>query len=148
MASVTNLITKLSRGCYPLGLSMFACLMLLSSATQVFAADEESDPPSISYYEIKPSLVANLASGGKYIRTDIQLMMQDESFKENLELHAPAVRHTLLLLLSEQDGRTIKTAEGKEALRKQALSAVSQMMKELSGKDSLQELFFTTFFVQ
>ena len=129
-------------------LTIFAILIILVSATPVFAEDEVGDTPTISYYEIKPSLVANLASGGKYIRTDIQLMTTDESYKEHLDLHGPAIRHTLLLLLSEQDGRTIKTSGGKEALRKEAMSAVTQVMQDLSGEDGLQELFFTTFFVQ
>lgn len=131
-------------------LTIFASLILLLSAIPVFAEDEKVTVPTISYYEIKPSLVANLASGGKYIRTDIQLMTRDESYKERLDLHGPAIRHTLLLLLSEQDGRTIKTSKGKEALRKEAMSAVNQVMNDLSGTDSQSqlELFFTTFFVQ
>jgi flagellar protein FliL len=128
--------------------SIIAVLILLLSATSSFANDDEGGSGTLSYYQIKPSLVANLASGGKYIRTDIQLMSKDESLNEVLKLHDPAIRHTLLLLLSEQDGKTIKTAEGKEALRKQALTKVSETIKDLSGKDSLQELFFTTFFVQ
>ena len=128
-------------------LTILATVILLLSYSAAFAADEDGTP-SINYYEIKPSLVANLASGGKYIRTDIQIMTKDETFKESLVLHGPAIRHTLLLLLSEQDGKTIKTPEGKEVLRKEALSAVSQLMKDLSGKDNMQELFFTTFFVQ
>jgi flagellar FliL protein len=128
--------------------TFIAGLILLFSATANFASDDEQGPTTLSYYQIKPSLVANLASGGKYIRTDIQLMTTDEGFKDRLQLHSPAIRHTLLLLLSEQDGRTIQTLEGKEALRKEAMAQVSDVMKELSGKDSLQELFFTTFFVQ
>ncbi|MDJ0807272.1 MAG: flagellar basal body-associated FliL family protein [Gammaproteobacteria bacterium] len=129
-------------------LTLIASLLLFFCSTASYAEDKEDGVPTISYYEIKPSLVANLASGGKYIRTDIQVMTRDETYKESLELHGPAIRHTLLLLLSEQDGRTIKTPEGKEALRQEALTQVSQVMKDLSGKDSLQELFFTTFFVQ
>lgn len=127
----------------------FRALLLLPLLIPSLAlAADEAAPPTISYYQIKPSLVANLASGGKYIRTDIQLMTKDPAFEELLELHGPAIRHTLLLLLSEQDGKTIKTPTGKEALRKQALDSVSKVMKELTGKDSISALFFTTFFVQ
>lgn len=123
-------------------------LVLLSVLCSSPLVAEEEAAPTISYYEMKPSLVVNLASGGKYMRTDIQLMTKDDTFKEQLELHGPAIRHALLMLLSEQDGKTIKTPEGKEALRKEAMSKVSTIMKELSGKDSLQGLFFTTFYVQ
>lgn len=128
-------------------------ITLISPTLPALAADEEKDEEqqeavTISYHQIKPSLVANLASGGKYIRCDIQLMTKDDAFLEDLKLHDPAIRHTLLLLLSEQDGKTIKTPEGKEALRKKALSQVNSLMKEQTGKNALQALFFTTFFVQ
>lgn len=109
---------------------------------------QEQGPVSISYYPIKPSLVANLASGGKYIRCDIQLMSDDDSFLEKLKLHDPAIRHTLLLLLSEQDGNSIKTPAGKETLRKKALAEVNRLLKKETGMEGVKALFFTTFFVQ
>ena len=130
-------------------------MALLITALPVTAVAEdkeeeqkEQEAATISYYQIKPSLVANLTSGGRYIRCDIQLMTKDDTFLEDLKLHDPAIRHTLLLLLSEQDGKTIKTPEGKEALRKKALSQINALMKEQTGKEGLSALFFTTFFVQ
>ncbi|PVV07483.1 MAG: flagellar basal body protein FliL [gamma proteobacterium symbiont of Ctena orbiculata] len=131
---------------------MLLALMMLVTPP-LFAEDEEAEETEeatqvISYYQVKPSLTANLASGGKYIRCDVQLMTNDELFLEELNLHGPAIRHSLLLLLSEQDGKSIKTPSGKEALRKKALSAIGKLMQELSGKNELKALFFTTFLVQ
>ena len=130
--------------------TLLALLILLTLPPALPAADEEQkEPPApITYYQIKPSLVANLASGGRYIRCDIQLMTNDETLVDDLRLHDPAIRHTLLLLLSDQDGNKIKTPEGKEALRKEALAQVSALIKKETGKESLKALFFTTFFVQ
>ncbi|MEW8562545.1 MAG: flagellar basal body-associated FliL family protein [Candidatus Thiodiazotropha sp.] len=131
---------------------LLALLMLV--AMPLLAEDEkekeeaEEAPPAISYYQVKPSLIANLASGGKYIRCDVQLMTSDDLFLEELNTHGPAIRHALLLLLSEQDGRDIKTSTGKEGLRKKALSTIGDLMQELSGKNELKALFFTTFLVQ
>ncbi len=130
---------------------LLALMMLVTPP--LFAEDEEAEETEeatqvISYYQVKPSLTANLASGGKYIRCDVQLMTNDELFLEELNLHGPAIRHSLLLLLSEQDGKSIKTPSGKEALRKKALSAIGKLMQELSGKNELKALFFTTFLVQ
>ncbi|MGD8911335.1 MAG: flagellar basal body-associated FliL family protein [Candidatus Thiodiazotropha sp.] len=129
--------------------------LLMSIATPLLAEDEkdngeggEEAAPVISYYQVKPSLVANLASGGKYIRCDVQLMTHDVAFLEELNLHAPAIRHSLLLLLSEQNGKDIKTPGGKEELRKKALSTLGELMQELSGKNELEALFFTTFLVR
>jgi flagellar FliL protein len=123
-------------------------LSLLCFGSGLMGKDGEEGAGTLSYYEMKPSLVANLASGGKYIRTDIQLMTKDEKFLEQLDLHGPAIRHTLLLLLSEQDGINIRTAEGKENLRQQALTQINDLMQELSGQAGPEALFFTTFFVQ
>jgi flagellar FliL protein len=129
---------------------LLLCFILLVAHQSVCAEaeNEEKKAPTISYYQIKPSLVANLASGGKYIRCDVQLMTHDEVFLEELNLHGPAIRHALLLLLSEQDGKKLKTTQGKETLRKSALMELQKLMKEVSGKDEVKALFFTTFFVQ
>ncbi|MCG7873223.1 MAG: flagellar basal body-associated FliL family protein [Candidatus Thiodiazotropha lotti] len=128
------------------------CLLLLIPSQLVWAEEEEEEveeaPPTISYYQIKPSLVANLAKGGKYIRCDIQLMTKDEAFLESLTLHGPAIRHALLMLLSEQDGKTLKSPDGKEALRKAALTEVKKILDDATGKDAVEALLFTTFFVQ
>ena len=123
--------------------------LLLIPLTLSAADKQQKEPPTpINYYPIKPSLVANLASGGRYIRCDIQLMTNDETLLEDLRRHDPAIRHTLLMLLSDQDGNKIKTPEGKEALRKEALSQIRTLIKKESGKTSLKALFFTTFLVQ
>jgi flagellar FliL protein len=129
---------------------LLLCFVLLVAHQPLWAEEEneEKKAPTFSYYQIKPSLVANLASGGKYIRCDVQLMTHDEMFLEELNLHGPAIRHALLLLLSEQDGKKLKTPEGKEALRKSALLELQKLMKEASGKEEVKALFFTTFFVQ
>jgi len=129
---------------------LLAILLLLAVPLSLQAADEgkKESPAPIIYYPIKPSLVANLASGGRYIRCDIQLMTNDESLMEDLRRHDPAIRNTLLLLLSDQDGNKIKTPQGKETLRREALAQVNAVIKKETGKKSLKALFFTTFFVQ
>jgi flagellar FliL protein len=125
-------------------------LVLLATTSQLLAEEEEKQQEQIAihYHQLKPSLVANLASGGRYIRCDIQLMTHDETLVEDLKLHDPLIRHTLLLLLSDQDGGKIKTQAGKEALRKKALSEINKLIKEETGKEAVESLFFTTFFVQ
>lgn len=123
--------------------------MLLASPQLLWAEEEESSqPPAIYYFQISPSLVANLNNGGRYVRCDVQLMTHDEAYLEILRLHAPAIRHTLLLLLADQDGNKIKTPGGKEGLRKQALSQINRLLKDVSGKGGVESLFFTTFLVQ
>ena len=122
-------------------------LMLLIAMPLAVAAEEEGDSQP-AYHELSPSLVVNLPKGAKYIRCDVQLMTLEEALLPDIQLHAPAIRDTLLMLISEQDGAKLKTPEGKEELRIAAIDATRELMKELTGKDTVDELFFTAFFVQ
>ena len=128
-------------------------LLLFALPAILLAEDEKSEEEQevaaeIHYYQLKPSVVANLVSGGRYIRCDIQLMTRDAAQLEQLTLHDAAIRHTLLLLLSDQDGKQIKTPGGKESLRKEALKQINALLKDQTGKEGVESLFFTTFFVQ
>lgn len=111
------------------------------------AASEESEV-QIGYYAFKPSFVSNISGGPKYIRCDIQLMTEAASEIPKIELHAPALRHAILMLISAQDGRALLTREGKEALRKSALASVQQQLEELTGASIVKDLYFTAYYVK
>lgn len=123
-------------------------LILLPSL--LFAADSDDAPENtaLAYYELSPSIVVNVKGRAKYIRCDVQLMTRDEARIPALDLHAPALRHELLLLLSDQQGTVIRTTRGKEKLRKTALKALRGVMKRLVGDETIDDLFFTTYLVQ
>jgi flagellar FliL protein len=123
-------------------------LLLVLLKLSFLATAEEGTGPQPAYHELKPSLIANLAANGKYIRIDVQLMTLDAELLPNIQLHAPAIRHALLMLLSEQDGAVADTPDGKEKLRQQAMEASRKLMREQTGKSSIDELFITAFFVQ
>ena len=112
------------------------------------AAEEEQEAVQVEYLKLAPSLVANLQGGARYVRCDVQLMTRSAAAAEKLKLHSPAIRHELLLLLSDQQGSELKRTKGKEKFRKQALKAVQKVMSDLTGKPRADDLFFTSFFVQ
>jgi flagellar FliL protein len=112
------------------------------------AVADEEPPGDVAYFALKPSLVSNLTGGPKYIRCDVQLMTRQASALPQLALHIPAVRHTLLMLLAGQDGKALKTAAGKEALRGAALQAVQEQLEALTGEAIVDDLFFTAYYVK
>jgi len=128
--------------------ALLSIMLMLPCYTYAEEEEEESAPAQSFYFSIEPSIVANLTSGAKYCRVDIQVSTQNEEQFENIKLHAPAMRHELLMLLSEQNGKALRTPEGKEAFRKTALTAVQGVIEGLTGVDSVKELYFTGFFVQ
>ena len=132
------------------GLRPFALFCLLFS-TAVLAAEKAEETASKApalYHKISPSLVANVQGKARYIRCDVQLMTRDEDYLDEISLHTPAIRHELLLLLSDQKGKELKNPKGKEKLRKVALKAVRATLKELTGSNQVEDLYFTSFYVQ
>ena len=129
---------------------LLALIFVLQFSAPLFAEDEEENKklePAL-YHELAPSIVINLNKGGNYIRCDIQLMTRDEASYEMIKLHSPALRHHLLLLLTEQDGKRLKSPKGKESLRKKALITVNKALREIVKETTIEALFFTSFFVQ
>lgn len=117
-------------------------------ASQLACAGEDEPPVEIGYYALTPSIVSNLSGGPKYIRCDIQLMTRHAADLPQAERHAPAIRHTVLMLLAGEDGKKLQTPDGKEALRKTALAAIRTQLKELTGKEIIDDLYFTAYYVK
>ncbi len=130
--------------------SLIISLSLLLLSTQILAeGEEEAAPEKPVYHSLSPSLVVNLQAGARYMRCDVQLLAKNDTYLPDIQLHSPALRHELLLLIGDQKGSELKTPEGKEALRKAAHEAVNEVMTKLSGKKKVvKDLFFTSFLVQ
>lgn len=132
--------------------SLFATLGLLAFSglfTLAVAADEEEKPPvDVGYFALKPSIVSNLSGGPKYIRCDIQLMTEQAAEIPKIELHSPALRHAILMLIAGQDGKQLQTREGKEGLRKEALQAMQAQLEDLTGQAIVNDLYFTAYYVK
>ncbi len=123
-------------------------LGLLSVLGTLALAGEEESAPEIAYFALEPALITNVKGKPRYVKAEVQLMTERPDKLGDIEINAPAIRHTLLMLLTEQDGDTLRTPAGKEALRKNALESVRKTLKELTGKKLVEELYFTAFFVQ
>ena len=122
-------------------------LAALALVAEAIAVDDKAEV-DIAYYALKPSFVSNLTGGPKYIRCDIQLMTQSASEIPDLELHAPALRHRILMLIAGQDGKQLQTREGKEGLRQAALDAVQRQLEDFTGKRIVDDLYFTAYYVK
>lgn len=124
-------------------------LALVFSLTMPLHAEDKGPVPKIAYLGLQPSVVVNLLKGGKHLRFDVQLMFESEADLADIKPHVPAIINELILLASDQDGGQLKTPEGKEALRKAAMTSCNSIIKQLTGKEeAVKELFFTQFFVR
>lgn len=115
-------------------------------------ADEDSmmsDKTSI-YHELHPAFVANFSgkSNKNYMQVYIVAMAYEDSVIEDLKLHMPAVRNDVLMTLSNTTSDEIETVEGKEVLRQKVLEQIQATMKTKTGKDGIEDIYFTKFVAQ
>src|SRR5690554_2874754 len=106
--------------------------------------------PQPLYFTLGPELIVNFEGGGRarYLQLGVELMTFDEKALPALELHAPALRNNLILLLSDKTYEELITREGKEKLAAAALGVVREAMTEQYGSPVVETLYFTSFVMQ
>lgn len=91
-------------------------------------AVEEVAKPAI-YFPLKTFTVNYDVNGRqRFLQAELTLMYRDETVLKILELHMPAVRNSLVMLLSRQVFDELQTAEGKEKLRTEALAEIQSII--------------------
>jgi flagellar FliL protein len=114
-----------------------------------FSADgAEAVADEVVYHKLRPSIVTNLSGGPSYIRCDVQVLIEDANRAEDVDRHTPALRHELLMLIAERDGSALSTPQGKESLRRDALAKFRRIMRQRSGKNTIEDLYFTAYYVR
>lgn len=119
-----------------------------------FAGDDDANkvaaPLPAQYHAMTPAFVVNLADGDstRYLQADLQLMTRDAETLAALQLHDPAIRNRLLLLLGSQSSAALETRAGKETLQKQALAEVRAVLKAEKAANKVDALYFTSLVTQ
>jgi flagellar FliL protein len=98
-----------------------------SSAESSESADVAAKPAI--YFPLKTFTVNYDVNGRqRFLQAELTLMYRDETVLKTLELHMPAVRNSLVMLLSRQVFDELQTAEGKEKLRTEALTEIQSII--------------------
>ena len=135
-----------------------ACLMLLCLlpllAQAKSAEKAEQGGPGFEYIEMQPAFVVNFGTTGRigYLKTDVSLRVSAQAAGA-VELHMPALRHELIMLLSSQSAEALAAPEQREALRLAALEAVRRVIAAAAGdtgsaESGVKDLLFTSFILQ
>lgn len=116
------------------------------------AHDEGKSPKApVVYVKFDPPFVVNFENKGamRFLQVSVEVMTRDPLTADLIKQHDPKLRNDLLMLLGGQTYDTIKTREGKEALRTEALKVVSDIIAAEGGKAaSVEQLYFTSFVMQ
>ena len=123
-----------------------------SETTDSEAAEDNKSAASgeAHYFSLDPPFVVNFTgkSRARFLQVSIQGLTRDEKVKEDITKHFPQVRNNLVLLLSSKTYDELITQEGKAALRKQVLKEIQKVLEAETGKEGVEEVFFTSFVMQ
>ncbi len=127
-------------------------LLLLIFTLPLMAADEpEKVELTPGYVSMGEAMVLNLATDSPrltFVQLKADVLVRDEDSIDSVTLHMPALRHQVILMLSEQDSAKMKSPVEREKLRKQITDKVRSVYKDLVGRDDIEEVLFSNFLVQ
>ena len=125
-------------------------IILMLGFTQARAAEDESAPTTSAYVSLGDPMVLNL-SGTKrltFLQISADVLVSDADAEETIKIHVPAIRHSLIMLLSEQKASDIKTPAKREEIRQQATAQVQSLIVALSGSTDVSDVLFSSILVQ
>ena len=101
------------------------------------------------YVDMTPPFVVSIGHSGRigYLKAGVSLRVEEKAATA-VELHMPALRHELVLLLSRQQAAALEQVEGRERLRNEALESVRRVLSENANAEGIEDLLFTSFIVQ
>lgn len=131
---------------------LLGLLMALLATSSLYAEEKEAEAPKKAiYYAIDPPFVVNLEEGRRthFMQVKVQLMSREEAVIRAVEENQPPVRDALIMLLAHQSGETMRSVQGREQIRQQALADLQKVMTEVAGiKKGLEAVYFTDFVIQ
>lgn len=115
-----------------------------SVAAEPAAPAEESRDPI--YWSLDPKFTITYnVDGLRYLQVSMEVMSYEQSAIDSLKANMPAVRNSVIMLLSAQDFESLVDVEGKETLRGDVLETVQAAIR---SDEKLEDVFFTTFIMQ
>lgn len=112
-------------------------------------AKAEPKAPPI-YHAFDPPLVVSFQEQGsmRFLQVTVEVMGRNEETIKAVQTHMPVIRNNLLNIFASHGFADLISRDGKEAMRKECLTEVQRILKENTGKQGVEDLYFTSFVVQ
>jgi len=123
-------------------------IFVLALLSPIAFAEESEEMPDTIYSALTPQFTVNLLGNKHYLRASIQLQLTDEATKTAIEENDPAIRHALIVLLSNNNVEDISNTSGKLDLQSRAVETLNNTLKKHANKSGVEAVFFTEFVSQ
>lgn len=105
-----------------------------------------------AYYGLEPDIVTNFlgpnANNLGFVRTTMELMLEDVEHIEAIEHHSPLLRATIIDIIGRQPKDKVKSLTGREDIRRMSLDRLRELMQRETGNPMIKDLIITKFIVQ
>jgi flagellar FliL protein len=120
----------------------------IESATPAKGKGSEIKVPI--YYAFDPAFVVNFNDGKniRYLQLTMEIMTYKETVVNDIEKHMPVLRNNLIMMLSNLNYEVINTVAGKRKLQNEALTEIKSILLEKTGREGVEEVYFTGFVMQ
>ncbi len=135
---------------------IFVGPMVLNSDAPAEGADGEEAVPQVSnkppiYQTLHPPLVINFkdeVGDAHFMQVTMEVMSRDQDVINRVREHTPAIRNALILLYGQAIYEEIVTREGKEQMLSDGLAEIQRVIRENTGEEGVEALYFTALVVQ
>jgi flagellar protein FliL len=103
------------------------------------------------YVSLDPPFVTNFQPNdvARFLQVAVEVLTHDSATADIIKANDPVIRNNLLLLFSNQKYSDLASAQGKDRLRAEALTAVRQVVTANGGDGSrVDAIYFTSFVMQ
>lgn len=84
----------------------------------------------------------------RLVQIEVQLMVRGDAGQALVQRHLPLMDSTLLTVFSRQTADNYITAEGKQAVRQEALNELNAVLVEEVGSSVIEKVLFTSIVMQ
>lgn len=104
------------------------------------------------YVELEPNFTLNYGDmvGGRlrYLQTAITLQVADNAAALEVNAHADALRHAIIMHMTAQDHDRVRSNQGRETIQEELLVELQRIMEREAGEPMIERVLFTFFVVQ
>lgn len=111
---------------------------------------EAKNALSASYVAMPRPFVFNVMEGkrDRLVQIKVQLLVRGTDSETLAKKHIPLLEGTLVRIFGTATAAQLRSPEGKEQIREQALKALNESTKKLEGKALIDSVLFTGFVLQ
>ncbi len=115
---------------------------------------EEVERGPTIYQSLDPKFIVSFQDTkyARFMQFSVDVIMHKEEVKDQIVLHMPAIRSSLLMMFGDQKANEVGTKEGKEALLIAITKDVNATLEKMEGKnaikDGVEQAYFNEFLIQ